>query len=362
MRENLQPRIHRQSELCRDVRNILPSTLRRPAFTLVELLVVMAIIGILIGLLLPAVQSVREAARKISCLNNVRQIVLSAHDYQSAHQHLPPSFEIEPGTVLTGNNGSWSIHGRLLPYCEQANAYRMIDLDVAWDSQVGTGVPTLRVPLYQCPSEVNDTVRIKNGEPWVYPQNYGFNFGTWLVYDPANSQPGDGPFYVNSRVRFTAVSDGQSNTLCLSEVKAFTPYLRNTTDPGPVAPTDPEAFLGFTGQAKMGTSLHQNTGHTEWCDGRVHHSGITTTFPPNTVVPYEYEGNLYDINFNSVQEGREAEQATYAAITSRSYHSGGMVTVGLLDGSARNISDTIDPQLWRDFGTIAGGEVMEIDF
>lgn len=330
-----------------------------PGFTLVELLVVIAIIGILIGMLLPAVQMVREAARRTSCLNNVRQIVLSAHNYESAFQQLPPSFEIDPGTVLSGNNGSWSIHGRLLPFCEQANAYNQVDLGIAWDAQRDTGVPTLRVPLYVCPSEVNDTVRVdtSTNEPLVYPQNYGFNFGSWLVYDPVTAIPGDGPFYVNSKVGFGSIRDGQSNTLCLAEVKMFTSYIRNTADPGPTPPTDPNAFMGFSGQLKLGQNLHQNTGHTEWCDGRVHHSGFTTAFTPNTVVPYQHDGRTYDIDFNSVQEGKRDDQTTYAAITSRSYHAGGLVNAGRLDGSTTTIADSIDLTAWRAIGTIAGGEV-----
>ena len=332
-------------------------------FTLVELLVVIAIIGILIGMLLPAVQSVREAARRTSCLNNVRQTALSAHNYESTFGHLPPSYQLDAGGTATGN-GSWSVHAQLLPFCEQANTHNLIDFDVSWSSptSVATGVPTTRVAMYQCASEANDTMRLdtSTGEDKVYPQNYGFNFGTWLVYDPATSQSGDGLFYVNGKVPFSSAYDGTSNTLLVAEVKAFTSYVRNTQDPGPNPPTDPSAFMSFSGELKLGVDLHRNTGHTEWCDGRVHHSGFTTVFTPNTVVPYEYDGVMYDIDINSEKEGNSLTKPTYAAITARSYHAGGLVNTSMLDGSTRSVNDSIELNVWRAAGTIAGGESVDL--
>jgi prepilin-type N-terminal cleavage/methylation domain-containing protein len=326
------------------------------AFTLIELLVVLAIIGILMALLLPAIQRAREAARRSSCLNNLRQIAIATHNYQATFESLPASFKITPGTVLAGNNGSWSIHGRLLPYIEGGNAYDKVDLQIAWDAQLTTGVPQTRVSMYMCPSEVNDIVRTNASGPYVYPQNYGFNMGSWLVYDPTSATIPDGPFYVNSDV--SLIPDGKSQTLCAAEVKAFTSYIRNTVDPGPVPPTNPTAFDGMAGQLKLGPNLNDNTGHTEWPDGRVHHSGITTVFAPNTQVAYNYNGRLYDIDYNSVQEGKSATQPTYAAITARSYHAGGLVNVTMLDGTTKSVRDDIDPVLWKAAGTIAGREAV----
>ncbi len=320
---------------------------------------VIAIIGLLIALLLPAVQAAREAARRAHCKNNLKQIGLALHNYQTAHTVFPPSFCIVPGTVLSGNNGSWSIHGRILPYLEQASAYARVRLDVAWDAQRDSGVPTLAIPTYICPSDPNgQTVRTKDGLPWVHPQNYGMNFGTWRVYDPLTRQGGDGAFFVNSRLRPADFRDGLSNTLAAAEVKAFTPYFRNTADPGPAVPASPAdlAPLASGAQFKLGPQTNDNTGHTEWCDGRVHHSGITTVFTPNTVVAYAHDdGRTYDVDFNSQQEGKSTTQPTYAAVTARSFH-GGVVNTLRMDGSTASVADTIDLAVWRALATRSGGE------
>jgi len=106
-----------------------------------------------------------------------------------------------------------------------------------------------------------------------------------------------------------------------------------------------------------GTDSTKNTGHTEWCDGRVHHEGITTTLTPNTFVAYDDAGTILDVDYNSWQEGRLGGGPTYAAITSRSHHTGGVHTA-LADGSVRFVSENIDLFLWRGLGTRAGGEVV----
>jgi hypothetical protein len=167
-------------------------------------------------------------------------------------------------------------------------------------------------------------------------------------------------FHPNAKYRPGAALDGLSNTLCASEVKAFTPYVRNTADPGPTPPSSPASIAAYAigGQNKLGPTINDCTGHTEWPDGRVHHSGFTTTFAPNSVVPFVVGGTTFDIDYNSRQEGNSATLPTYAAITSRSYHSGGLVNILLMDSSVRSVTKSIAPATWRALGTRMGGEVV----
>ena len=267
----------------------------------------------------------------------------------------PPSACIDLAATSTGNNGSWSIHGRLLPYLEQGNLYERVDLTTAWDFQ--PIISGLKIPGYSCPSDPkSDEARDPgSGRPILYPTTYGFNFGTWFVYDPTTNQGGDGAFFPNSRHTLAAFTDGTSNTLMVAEVKAWTKYRRNAGPPSPAVPqtvADAEAAVASGEQFK-------GTGHTEWPDGRVHHQGITTTMPPNAVVQCTDGTTTWDCDYNSWQEGRNGINGapSYAIITSRSYHTG-MVQVTLMDGSARSISENIDLGIWRALGTRDGGEVL----
>lgn len=329
----------------------------RAAFTLVELLVVVAIIGILVGLLLPAVQAAREAARRVQCSNHLKQIALAVHNYQSTFKRFPPSALVDLNTTRTGNNGSWGVHGRILPYLEQGNVYDSVDLSLAWDNQMS--IDGLKIAVYACPSDPgSDQVRsFDNGRPALYPTCYGFNFGRWFVFDPSTRQGGDGMFFPNRFLDFRDCLDGASHTLLTAEVKAWTPYRRNG---GPSSIELPETQAEAEGIVASGAQF-KNTGHTEWPDGRVHHTGFTVTLPPNSDVHHTDAGQLYEqMDFNSWQEGKNgsAGAPTYAMITSRSYHVG-LVQVAKVDGSVTSVTDSIDLETWHALGTRAGGEVIQ---
>ena len=328
---------------------------KRGGFTLVELLVVIAIIAMLVALLLPAVQAAREAARRTQCKNNLRQISLGTLNYESARSHLPPSTEVNLAVTSTGNNGSWGVHGRILPYLEEANLYSQVNLNEAWDYQLA--IDGLQIPIYQCPSD-SGAQRMRDpgkGRARLFATTYGFNFGTWFVFDPETRRGGNGLFYPNSKLKLSKVSDGTSKTLLTAEVKAWQPYMRNGGPSQDVPPSTPEEAVKVVSSGAQ----FKNTGHTEWPDGRVHHTGFTATLTPNSFVAFDAgeEVGIVDADYNSWQEGKNgiAGPPSFAIITSRSFHEG-MVNVAMLDGSVRSVNDSIELAVWRSASTRRGAE------
>lgn len=214
-------------------------TRRLSGFTLVELLVVIAIIGILVGLLLPAVQMAREAARRMQCSNNLRQLGIAVHNYESAYKRLPVGWV----SLRQSGEPGWGWAAALLPFAEAGNVFNLIDPRISIEDPMHAGVRSTVISTFLCPSDVSEnTFEISEGnghthgpfnnfqrpidldEPGhklfvVAKSNYIGMFGTFELED--SPYAGDGIFFGNSRIRFQDVQDGLSNTLMVGERGSF---------------------------------------------------------------------------------------------------------------------------------------------
>jgi len=196
--------------------------MRRTGLTLIEVLVVIAILLVTASLLLPAIQKVRETARRIQCQNNLRQIGLALHVYQNAYNRFPPAERQQRSSgaglvALRNSPSSWSmpsgrgmpvtemnsVHQHLLPFLDQGNLYQ--------NPNASEGQPT-QVPVFRCPSDVSREAE-SAGDQVKRPLSYGANFGTWFIYDPQTGQGSDGAFVVNRALTPADFLDGMSQTL-----------------------------------------------------------------------------------------------------------------------------------------------------
>jgi prepilin-type N-terminal cleavage/methylation domain-containing protein/prepilin-type processing-associated H-X9-DG protein len=187
---------------------------RRSGFTLVELLVVIAIIGILIALLLPAVQQARAAARRISCENNLKQLGVALHNYHDIHRKLPPGYLYRPGPQ--GNHAGFSWGALALPQLEQGAVQDGLDWNVPIFDSVNTTARETHLTVFLCPSDpVSHDGFVEMGTERYAMASYAASFGPPDL--DATQEKRDGVFSRNSATKFADITDGLSNTLCVGE-------------------------------------------------------------------------------------------------------------------------------------------------
>jgi len=329
---------------------------RNRGFTLIELLVVIAIIAVLIALLLPAVQAAREAARRSQCTNNLKQIGLAMHNYQSTNNCLPQGTK---GCCW----GTWLVP--VLPFVEQQamfnawNAYGNnsvsgpLNDDFRYAGVANTTVTTSRMSAYSCPSDPNATAtsNILGGGKKITSHNYVANFGntthqqgsltinsityTFLgapfgdVGSPNADQAGaSGAGSVNRNVDFSGIPDGLSNTMMVSEV--------------------------LVGQSSTNNDLR---GFSWWAYG----SSFTGQLPPNSTKPDWMQSSGY-CNVAAMPTNPPCMQGTDNLVftAARSKHPGG-VNVTFCDGSVKFVKNTVSPITYMALSSARGGEVVSAD-
>jgi prepilin-type N-terminal cleavage/methylation domain-containing protein len=351
----------------------------RRGFTLIELLVVIAIIAILIGLLLPAVQKVRSAAARMSSSNNVKQMGLALHNYESTYGRLPGM--LAAGTTNATSFG-YSIHAQILPFIEQENLAKTFDMQ----QPLFTGIfptpsfmlnPTVavaaRTPVktFLCPGDGQDPLCTINSGGGVHAAtNYVVNLGsgrggaggtTPNGYD--TRFPTDGLFFYGPGIRLNEITDGTSNTLFVSQcliglnANLTKPFAQLTTEERRRQTASLAGRGLFTGSGganpgygaspailandyQSATSWRGNRGGSWiWANATV--NGFTAALTPNATVP-------------------DATAHGLGWLSARGNFAGGVVC-GLADGSVTFVRDSISPAAWQAAATRAGGETLALN-
>ena len=338
----------------------------RRGFTLIELLVVIAIIAVLIALLLPAVQAAREAARRVQCVNNMKQLGLAIHNYINAINSLPPGRIWSPTagagsfpTIFSGSpNTTWFI--MMLPYFEQSALYNGFNFSLGAEGVPGSGYnPVLgffanstvcagRLSMFQCPSDRMNQFQVSTGYqggllsgPIFSKGNYAVSWGNtnWgQSYSTALApQYLQSAFGHNGQINLAMIFDGTSNTVFAAEVLQ-----------GAMNDVRGVVWSSVAGGSSFMTRFTPN--------GLKDYLNITSGYDwlPN-------DPGLFCVNEPVMQlpcQPGAGDSDAFAG--SRSHHPGGINTM-MGDGSVRFIKNTISPTIWIALNTIAGGEVISAD-
>jgi prepilin-type N-terminal cleavage/methylation domain len=343
------------------------------AFTLVELLVVIAIIGILIALLLPAVQAAREAARRMQCTNYQKQIALAAHNHESTRKVFPAALLGEISSGYTFPSGaflqvpyvwSWSALAELSPFLEQASVYNTMDLrqplydpsshqfTTANREAVGTTIKT-----FLCPSDSQQQATASAyGVTNPGSTNYAFCAGTGEAYGSAplgSLWNTNGPFMAGKKFSLSAITDGTSNTVMLSESTLGTGIEGTSTDP-----KDYRTNYAYAGsvttltESACASALQWNMDYRHgysWTTGEYRCASYNHFYVPNA--------KNYDCIANNSDYSSQTGGTPFGLRAARSWHTGG-VNVALLDGSVHFVSDSVALSTWRAYATRSGGEAV----
>jgi prepilin-type N-terminal cleavage/methylation domain-containing protein/prepilin-type processing-associated H-X9-DG protein len=278
---------------------------RTPAFTLVELLVVIAIIGILVALLLPAIQAAREAARRTSCVNNEVQVALAIHNYEFHFETLPPGVTNPTGPIRSepeGNHVGWIV--RILPYMEEQNLWKHFDASLGAYAPANAQVRAAEIPTIECPSEGSEFF---NESHTIAQSSY---VGCHNDVEAPIDKDNHGLLFLNSKIRYSDIEDGSSKTILLSEARL---------SPG---------GLGWVSGTR---ATLRNTGTK-----------------PNSGPDPEAAAD--------VPKEKPTNSLAVGGFSSR--HPG-IINVAFADGSIRAINDDIDPALLRQLGNRADGQIMK---
>jgi len=325
--------------------------MKRRAFTLIELLVVIAIIAVLIALLLPAVQAARGAARRMQCVNNLKQFGIALHNYHDVQGCFPHSRGLSTPAPNFPPTATFSGFARVLAYMEQTQVFNTINFNLLPNAPENTTAQGTSVAVFACPSDPQ--VQVPPGEA---PISYRFNEGSGILftYGPsdvgsganANMPAPNGVFFSVSRTTLAEITDGTTNTTAMSE------RVRGDFNNAVSTPTS-DLFLPRTFPATPDAAVAD-------CRG-VDVRNLSTQGVSNQGSPWLAGSTSCVFGHGDVPNALSCMFPPGRILNlASSFHAGG-VNVLFCDGGVRFTKDSVSRDVWRALGTRAGGEVVSSD-